>query len=118
MLKDKINVIMSGLPGKMATKVAEQILQPEVISLFTYALTGEENGGHAIIKYKKTFEKWVELYKAHNFDLIHRKLREESFLDDIIIVDYTQPDSVNKNAESYCKYKIPFVMGTTGGDRN
>ncbi|KAM0876756.1 hypothetical protein ACQ4PT_035970 [Festuca glaucescens] len=36
---------------------------------------------------------------------------------DMIVVDYTVPDAVNANAELYCKLGLPFVMGTTGGDR-
>uniref|UniRef100_A0A7N0UBA9 4-hydroxy-tetrahydrodipicolinate reductase n=1 Tax=Kalanchoe fedtschenkoi TaxID=63787 RepID=A0A7N0UBA9_KALFE len=36
---------------------------------------------------------------------------------DLIVVDYTVPDAVNDNAELYCKVGVPFVMGTTGGDR-
>ncbi|KAK4802297.1 hypothetical protein SAY86_000500 [Trapa natans] len=36
----------------------------------------------------------------------------------MIVVDYTIPDAVNSNAELYCKVGVPFVMGTTGGDRN
>lgn len=36
---------------------------------------------------------------------------------DLIVVDYTVPNAVNDNAELYCKIGIPFVMGTTGGDR-
>ena len=35
-----------------------------------------------------------------------------------IIVDFTQPTAVNRNAHLYCEAGIPFVMGTTGGDRN
>ncbi|KAJ4974476.1 hypothetical protein NE237_007650 [Protea cynaroides] len=35
----------------------------------------------------------------------------------LIVVDYTVPDAVNDNAELYCKVGVPFVMGTTGGDR-
>ncbi|CAM8892454.1 unnamed protein product [Rhodiola kirilowii] len=44
----------------------------------------------------------------------------KSVLDDhpnLIVVDYTVPDAVNDNAELYCKMGVPFVMGTTGGDR-
>ncbi|CAM8984765.1 unnamed protein product [Rhodiola kirilowii] len=44
----------------------------------------------------------------------------KSVLDDhpnLIVVDYTVPDAVNVNAELYCKVGVPFVMGTTGGDR-
>ncbi|GJN20969.1 hypothetical protein PR202_gb08411 [Eleusine coracana subsp. coracana] len=36
---------------------------------------------------------------------------------DLIVIDYTVPDAVNANAELYCKLGLPFVMGTTGGDR-
>ena len=35
----------------------------------------------------------------------------------IVVVDYTQPDAVNANAEFYAKQGLNFVMGTTGGDR-
>lgn len=34
-----------------------------------------------------------------------------------IVVDFTVPDAVNANAEIYCQHNLPFVMGTTGGDR-
>ena len=34
-----------------------------------------------------------------------------------ITVDFTLPIAVNDNAEFYCRHKLPFVMGTTGGDR-
>lgn len=37
---------------------------------------------------------------------------------DVIVVDYTGPDSVNSNAELYCKLGLPFVMGTTGGNKH
>jgi 4-hydroxy-tetrahydrodipicolinate reductase len=32
-------------------------------------------------------------------------------------VDYTHPTAVNSNADFYCRHRLPFVMGTTGGDR-
>lgn len=35
----------------------------------------------------------------------------------LIIVDYTLPSVVNENAEFYISNRIPFVVGTTGGDR-
>ncbi|KAF7833667.1 4-hydroxy-tetrahydrodipicolinate reductase 2, chloroplastic-like [Senna tora] len=36
----------------------------------------------------------------------------------LIVVDYTAPPAVNGNAELYCNVGVPFVMGTTGGDRD
>ena len=35
----------------------------------------------------------------------------------MIVVDYTLPAAVNANADLYVKHGTPFVMGTTGGDR-
>lgn len=34
-----------------------------------------------------------------------------------LIVDFTQPKAVNCNANLYCEVGIPFIMGTTGGER-
>ncbi|KAK5787086.1 hypothetical protein PVK06_041737 [Gossypium arboreum] len=36
----------------------------------------------------------------------------------LIVVDYTVPATINDNAELYGKVGVPFVMGTTGGDRD
>ena len=35
-----------------------------------------------------------------------------------ISVDFSHPSAVNENARFYCKNDMPFVMGTTGGDRD
>ncbi|KAK9055436.1 hypothetical protein SSX86_026519 [Deinandra increscens subsp. villosa] len=36
----------------------------------------------------------------------------------LIVVDFTVPNAVNDNAKLYCNAGVPFVMGTTGGDRD
>eukprot|EP00877_Chromochloris_zofingiensis_P014130 jgi/Chrzof1/8971/Cz03g31130.t1 len=36
----------------------------------------------------------------------------------LIVVDYTMPNCVNDNANFYVSNGVPFVMGTTGGDRD
>lgn len=36
----------------------------------------------------------------------------------LIVVDYTMPNCVNDNADFYAQNGVPFVMGTTGGDRD
>ncbi|PKU73749.1 putative 4-hydroxy-tetrahydrodipicolinate reductase 1, chloroplastic [Dendrobium catenatum] len=35
----------------------------------------------------------------------------------IIVVDYTISDAMNGNDELYCKLGVPFIMATTGADR-
>ena len=34
-----------------------------------------------------------------------------------VCIDFTLPRAVNPNSEWYAKHGLPFVMGTTGGDR-
>ena len=36
----------------------------------------------------------------------------------LVVVDYTLPAAVNANADLYVAHGVPFVMGTTGGDRD
>ncbi len=35
----------------------------------------------------------------------------------VIAIDFTHPSAVNKNADLFNSIQLPFVMGTTGGDR-
>lgn len=44
-----------------------------------------------------------------------RKLKEQHH--HLMMIDFTVPDAVNPNAELYCQHRVPFVMGTTGGNR-
>ncbi|XVF75920.1 hypothetical protein PTKIN_Ptkin13bG0225600 [Pterospermum kingtungense] len=57
--------------------------------------------------------------------LVHGPSDRESILASVyqeypslVVIDFTVPDTVNDNAELYCKVGVPFVMGTTGGDRD
>ena len=36
----------------------------------------------------------------------------------LVAIDFTHPTAVNPNGELYAKLRLPFVMGTTGGDRD
>jgi 4-hydroxy-tetrahydrodipicolinate reductase len=44
-------------------------------------------------------------------------LREAAGESNVCVIDYTHPSAVNANAVFYAENKLPFVMGTTGGDR-
>jgi 4-hydroxy-tetrahydrodipicolinate reductase len=37
--------------------------------------------------------------------------------ENLVIIDFTHPSAVNSNSELYCAAGVPWVMGTTGGDR-
>jgi 4-hydroxy-tetrahydrodipicolinate reductase len=106
-----IKVMVNGLPGNMAVLVATHILGDDRFELIPESLTGPEiqENEHAI--------------ESLRIKLIRPEMREQAIPDiktahgDFLSVDYTHPAAVNENVELYCKFNLPFVMGTTGGDR-
>jgi len=102
----KIKAMIAGLPGKMATLVAEHVEKAEDMEFEPFVLS--EEAGEMQIGRSKVYQIALDWHKEG----IMKRL---SSID--IIVDFTLPESVNRNAELYCKCGIPFVMGTTGGDR-
>jgi len=107
----RIKVMVNGIPGNMAVTVARHISADERFELVHDSLTGPEieTAGHKL----ETIS--IRLIKPSDRDeaIEGIKQKEGAF----ISVDYTHPSSVNFNAEFYGKYQLPFVMGTTGGDR-
>lgn len=105
-----VYVMVNGIPGNMGCMVAETCVA-RGLKLVPYSLTGE------IIEEK---EKVVAGVKV---ELLKPSTRENVIADvmkrypDMICIDYTHPTAVNDNAVFYVKHGIPFVMGTTGGDR-
>ena len=106
-----IKVMVNGLPGNVSQIVAAQILKDERFELVPYSLTGPEiqepecsleSVSIKLIQPDKRKSRIEEVIKYH-----------EGFLS----VDYTHPSAVNSNAGFYCGCGLPFVMGTTGGDR-
>jgi len=113
----KINVIISGLTGNMATNVAEKVhMQPDM-KLARMALTGEgmtlkvgnviKLGGKEIVLIEpKAHKEALEMYIAEEGEVP-------------IIVDFVAPpvkggpSPAVGNAELYCSLKAPFVMGST-----
>lgn len=105
-----INVMVNGIPGKMGISVAESIIGRNW-NLVPFSLSGNSKNGQ-----------FVEI-EGRKIELLGSSVREERINDiikkypELIVVDYTLPAAVNSNSEFYIKHNLPFVMGTTGGDR-
>ena len=108
---NRIKIMVNGIPGNMAVNVAKHVLDDERFELIPYSFTGPEIAetqyvidslSITLIQPEKKNQAITEIVD-----------REVSF----VSVDYTHPLAVNGNAEFYCKHNLPFVMGTTGGDR-
>lgn len=115
-MSEVINVMVNGLPGKMASLVAERIVEDERFRLVPYSLTGPEAAD-------KTVSVGALPGRSLSINLVPPEQRVSetgtlAFGDwEFIAVDFTHPSAVNDNAEFYCRHGLPFVMGTTGGDR-
>ncbi len=106
-----MKVMVNGLPGNMASKVLEHAARDARFDVIPQSLTGPE-----ITDAEYATE-------AFAVKLIRPEAREEAVTGVLsahgpfISVDFTHPSAVNDNADFYCRREIPFVMGTTGGDR-
>ena len=106
-----IRVMVNGMPGNMAATVARHVVSDSRFDLVPFSLTGAE------IPFSE--------YKLGNeaIRLIHPDNRDAAIGDivksypGIITIDYTHPSAVHDNAVFYTRHHLPFVMGTTGGDR-
>ncbi len=107
----RIKLMVNGLPGNMAATVAKNVLNDERFELINASLTGPE-----ILEDRcDIFSVPVRLVRPD-----HREADVKQIIDSegpFICVDYTHPTAVNGNAEFYCELGLPFVMGTTGGNR-
>jgi 4-hydroxy-tetrahydrodipicolinate reductase len=103
--------MINGLPGNVAKVIAAHAMADDRLTLLPYAMTGPEiDASHCHIDGLA-----VELIQPDVRDskIEEIKAEEETF----ISVDFTHPTAVNANAEFYGRHRLPFVMGTTGGDR-
>lgn len=104
-----IPVMVNGIPGKMAATVAEHVNRDERFRLAPAALTGPE-----ITELSWTVDGTsVQLIRPADRETVLDRLEAGT-----LCVDYTHPAAVNDNARFYCAHGLPFVMGTTGGDRD
>jgi 4-hydroxy-tetrahydrodipicolinate reductase len=106
-----IKIMVNGLPWNMASNVARHALADSRFELIPQSLTGPEITETETIIDSVSFG----LIQPQDRDQAVSAIKEKegSFLN----VDFSLPPAVNSNAEFYCKHEIPFVMGTTGGDR-
>jgi 4-hydroxy-tetrahydrodipicolinate reductase len=108
----RINVMVNGIPGNMAVNVARHILADDRFALVPFSLTGPE----IQLADHKVETIAIRLLKPEEREQVIEDLKQKE--GPFLSVDFTHPSAVNANAEFYCKYQLPFVMGTTGGDRS
>ena len=106
-----IKVMVNGLPGNVARIVARHIQNDPQFELLPCSLTGPEIAESKCAIGSIAVELIGPAEKASRINDIKQLYGR------FLSVDFTHPAAVNPNAEFYCKAELPFVMGTTGGDR-
>lgn len=109
---NRTKIMLNGLPGNVTQVICRQALADDRFTILPYSLTGPE----IQIPYCHIGEVAIALIGPDQRDdrITAIKKAEGPF----ISVDFTHPTAVNANAEFYCRHQLPFVMGTTGGDRD
>ena len=119
MSANPLAVMMSGLPGAMGLEIAAASLRREGVELAPFGMTGASPrttirvddglGGEPVD---------VELYGIDDRQALAERIATEyPEAGSLVCIDFTHPSAVNSNAEWYAANRLPFVMGTTGGDR-
>lgn len=103
-------IMVNGCTGKMGKAVVEAALSAGLHLVPMSFGSAEESG-----KIVHVSGRDVKLHGPEERENVLASLFKE--YPNLIAVDYTVPAAVNENAELYCKVGVPFVMGTTGGDR-
>ena len=119
-----LRIMVNGMPGPMATAAAEACLR-KGLSLSPIAMTGPDIKEQTItvtddITGKSAEVRLIPANDDGRTEIISSLsgLREASGKENILAIDYTHPSAVNDNAIFYAENELPFVMGTTGGDRD
>lgn len=114
-----LTLMVNGLPGAMGVEIAAACLR-RGIALAPFAMTGDQIEQDEVIvdDGKGGAEHRVRLFKANKrAELADLLAKEYATPGSLVCIDFTHPSAVNANAEWYVENSLPFVMGTTGGDR-
>ena len=115
------HVMVNGMPGPMATAAAEACLR-KGMKLAKVAMTGPNIEPMTIVVYDPVSQKSSEVRlipstQKEELAASIEGLKAAYGENNVLAIDYTHPSAVNSNAKFYVEQKLPFVMGTTGGDR-
>ncbi|KAK9288928.1 hypothetical protein L1049_017399 [Liquidambar formosana] len=103
-------ILVNGCTGKMGKAVIEAAVSAG-LHLIPFSFSSAEESGKTV----QVCGKEIQVHGPSERESILSSVFDE--YPDLIVVDYTVPAAVNDNANLYCKIGVPFVMGTTGGDR-
>lgn len=103
-------IMVNGCTGKMGKAIIEAGVSAG-LQVVPVSFGSESKSGQIV----EVGGKEIHIYGPSRRENILTSLLKEN--PNMIVIDFTVPATVNANAELYSKVGVPFVMGTTGGDR-
>lgn len=110
-MEDIIKVMLSGLPGKMATIVGESIAETDGIELTPFTLASDKHAGLATLGGENM--QYISGREGTDYPSLGYFVK---YSPSFVVVDFTTPDAALDNAKLYVRHGLNFVMGTTGFD--
>ncbi len=108
---EPINIMINGLPGEMATTLAERVASDQKFLLIPFSIAGSNIEIQEILIANHT----VKFFKLENRK--EKYLKTLKVFEPFIAIDFTHPDVANQNIQFYIENQISFVMGTTEFNR-
>jgi 4-hydroxy-tetrahydrodipicolinate reductase len=102
-----IRILIVGLPGNMATTFTKHVLKENGIEVLNFSITGSDTDEDEYNVDGRIFH----LIKANEREEVNKLFEDNK---PTIVIDYTEPQVVDKNIDLYCRKKVNFIMGTTG----
>mmetsp|Transcript_4409 Transcript_4409/g.12723 ORF Transcript_4409/g.12723 Transcript_4409/m.12723 type:complete len:332 (-) Transcript_4409:463-1458(-) len=110
--RDSFPIMVNSCSGKMGHATAEAVVRAG-LELVPISFTGESEG--IAVESIGVSGIPVELILPEKRQLVMEQVKMD--YPGVLVIDYTLPSAVNENALFYGSNGVPFVMGTTGGDR-
>ncbi|VVS93958.1 dihydrodipicolinate reductase C-terminal domain-containing protein [Desulfoluna spongiiphila] len=104
------HIMINGVPGKVATTILAHAINDERFTVVPYSLTGPDT--EKSVRVNGTD---ITLVSPEERSAVLKTIKET--YGPFVTVDYTHPSAVDANVAFYCAEDLPFVMGTTGGNR-
>lgn len=119
--EDSAYVMVNGMPGPMAVAAAEACLR-KGLRLAPVAMTGPDVQSQIIVVTDPVTNTSSEIRLIPSSDTTEIQTSVQAVKESVgkyklLAIDFTHPSAVNVNAQFYVAHDIPFVMGTTGGNR-
>jgi len=117
-MAERTTLMVNGLPGKMSKIIAGGILTESrgKYDLMDVALTGP-NQLDTLILENRLSPAEIHLIPPEEHENTLKEIVENYKNRKVITIDFCKGKGVaDRNVQLYCKYRIPFVQGSTGGD--